>query len=109
MTEEGDVIDEILFREHRGTLEESLLTEKKFKSMREMFSHIRSHILNDSFVKARGDDLTVTVSEYQYDPRVDRDLYIVEIEGWGVVGFCYNERPPIKGMTSHPNFTLARV
>jgi hypothetical protein len=97
--------DSILFREHRELLEDSLKTEREFKDIREMFMHIRDS-LPSHFVEKEGDNLTAKVTEYRYDHRVDRDLYIVEVENWGVVGFCYPSNPSAKGLTVHPNFKL---
>ncbi|TXH49902.1 MAG: hypothetical protein E6Q97_21625 [Desulfurellales bacterium] len=98
----------VFFREHRGTLTDSLATEKEFSDIREMFAYIRDNLLPANLAESKGDGLKITVSEYGFDKRVERLLYLVEIEDYGVVGFLHYDDPAIRGIRRYPHIELVK-
>lgn len=63
----------INYREHRGSLKESLATAKQFNSFEDFYKYVK-------FKK---------IEKYGYDPRVTQELFIVTNEHDHVVGFFY--------------------
>ena len=75
---------EKLFREHRGTLEDSMATVVTINNREELVRHIADKLT------AFGVDVqpeNIQVSPYAKDERIDWDTYIVVLKGYGVVGF----------------------
>jgi hypothetical protein len=75
---------EKLFREHRGTLEDSMATVVTINNRDELVSHIADK-LTPFGIDVKPED--VQVSPYAKDERIDWDTYIVTLQGYGVVGF----------------------
>jgi hypothetical protein len=69
------------FREHRGTLAESLETAVEIESRAELIAHLRTVYQ----FEIRERDLVCR--PYASDPRVEGQTYIVTLAGFGVLGF----------------------
>lgn len=70
------------FREHRGTLSESL------KTVRDISPTKKAIALEVSFGSFRNvEEKDIVVKPYGPDPRIDWDTHIVVLEGYGVIGF----------------------
>ena len=69
----------MLFREHRGTLAESLKTTKNFQTKRELVDYLEKLFeipLND-----------LVCEFYCYDDRINWETYILTKKNYGVIGF----------------------
>ncbi len=78
--------DQILFRPHRGSLQESMDAVVEVESFSALINMIKSDL------SQYGHDLeinenTVSVREYHYDRRNGWDTHIVSLERYGVFGF----------------------
>ena len=76
----------VQFREHRGTLIDSMETVIEVKDKQELVG-----IINDSLSKY-GHDLdinmqTVEIKPYGFDKRINWDTHIVTLKGYGALGF----------------------
>ena len=77
------------YRDHRGGLAESMETMQEFDSLGSLNVYLKS-ILHKYCI----DDLDVkntTIKPYGFDKRIAWDSHIVQLEGWGVLGFT--DRP----------------
>lgn len=70
----------LFYREHRGSMEDSLATTKEFKSLRDICNSIC--LKHDCFIE----DVNISY----YDDRCKQDLFIVKINK-EAVGFLYEE------------------
>jgi len=73
-----------IFREHRGSLAESMATIVKLETKKELIDYIR--VLLDPFMFDFNDD-DLKIERYGFDERIGWDTQIVTIEKYGVVGF----------------------
>lgn len=80
------------FRFHQGSLKDSLTTEVEVNSKAELISIIGNWAIDNFLVY--GPTYGLTVNYYAYDPRVDRNLYLVKIMSQ-VAGFLYNNNNDI--------------
>jgi hypothetical protein len=79
----------IKFREHRGSLAESMKTVVEVDGRAGLLAHIR-RLFSDFGPKFADEQLHITA--YGDDDRIDwQDIYIVTIDGYGVVGFMGKE------------------
>jgi hypothetical protein len=67
------------FRSHRGSLADSLETVCEFETFDDLARIVRSRF--------KTGDAPITVKPYTYDERIKWDTHIVEVEGFGPVGF----------------------
>lgn len=76
----------IKYREHRGSLEESLKTSMKFDKINELLDFIieKSNIP----IRHKGN---IKIFYYGYDKRCNQELFIVSLEDYGVFGFIYED------------------
>lgn len=81
----------ILFREHRGTFEDSMATTVTLpEDKQSLVKHINS--LNLFLDNRTITDESIIIEGYWPDSRNNWDTHIVEIDGYGVVGFT-NKMP----------------
>lgn len=77
------------FREHRGSLDDSMATcveiEPTYEALKEHLKKILSYW-------PLPEPLVLEIKRYGYDNRIQWESYIVKLEGWGVVGFT-NQMP----------------
>jgi hypothetical protein len=76
------------FREHRGTLQESLATVVEVASLDELIAHLGPIVAPIPLTAER-----ITIAHYAIDPRIGWDTYIVVITGHGVAGFLNGPLP----------------
>jgi len=76
----------MLFREHRGSLEDSMATAIPLANDKtSLVSHINSlNVFLDNRVIS---EEMVTVKPYGFDKRIQWDSHIVSISGYGVIGY----------------------
>jgi hypothetical protein len=72
-------MEKILFREHRGGLQEAMKTVQEVSCLEDI-EKIKN--IPDEF-KGK-----LRIEHYCYDRRIDWDTYIIDIEDYGVVGVC---------------------
>jgi hypothetical protein len=70
------------FREHRGTLAESMATVVEVVSIDELLAHLGPIVAPVPLTAER-----LYIAHYAIDPRIGWDTYIVCITGYGVAGF----------------------
>lgn len=68
-----------LYRDHRGSLSDSMKTCREIKSMDELRTHLEN--IFDPYPVG-----TITVKPYAYDHRIEWETYVVCVEG-NAVGF----------------------
>ena len=78
------------FREHKGTLAESLQTEIEIDSYDGLIEYIRK-ILEPWPTAPPVDRTTVSVNRYAFDIRLSKKVWIVVLKDYGVVGFTDEE------------------
>lgn len=71
------------FREHRGSLAESMKTVQEVKDKEELIEYLKKYLSYWDFK----DSFNLKVKPYWKDKRINWDTHIVTIEGFGVVGF----------------------
>lgn len=74
----------MLFREHRGLLDESMETVVELDSRDALVSHI------DKLLSPYGKKVTndmVDIAPYGYDIRIGWNTFIVKVKNYGVMGF----------------------
>jgi hypothetical protein len=69
------------FREHRGSLDDSLLTVVELKDRFALLEHLTS-ILHRPVTEK-----DVAIVPYTFDSRIGWQTYIVTLPGYGVIGF----------------------
>jgi hypothetical protein len=74
----------IRFREQRGSLEDSLKTAVNLKDRAALVAHIRA-LLTPSGPIAEED---ISLKAYSYDPRIEKQTWLVSVRNYGVVGFA---------------------
>lgn len=72
------------FREHRGSLEESMATCIDVVDKSELIIHLHKTLEKNWF---KFDDEDVHIAPYSYDERTGWHTFIVTIDRFGVVGF----------------------
>lgn len=76
-----------LFREQKGSLEDSMKTVTPVSDRAALLSHIRN-LLKPFGVKFADEDLKVGYELYSHDERIGWDTYLVTLDGYGVVGYA---------------------
>ena len=74
----------IHFREHRGSLEESLDTLIRVDTREELIEHIAKILKPYRLVKAE----QVEFKNYGFDPRIEWQTLLVSVRDYGPVGFA---------------------
>ena len=83
------------FRQHRGSLEDSMTTLVHLKNRDELIGYIKG-LLWEYPTAPPVTDETVEVKFYMGDPRIGwTQLHIVTLDGYGVLGFTDGPCPPI--------------
>lgn len=77
--------EKMKLRQHRGSLAESLATEVEIYNTLHALSTYIARDLEQFNVTVKPEH--ITVSFYAHDPRIHSDVYLVEVEGFGVYGF----------------------
>lgn len=78
-----------LFREHRGSLDESMGTLVTLSGRRELLAHV--HRLLDPW-RVRFHDIEIELYSDKPDTRIGwKQTYVVKVSGYGVVGFTDSE------------------
>jgi hypothetical protein len=72
------------FREHRGSLEDSMKTVRPCYSFEELYAYCRV-LLWPWYIEFTKEQLHI--KPYGYDERIDWDTHIVTLDGYGVVGW----------------------
>jgi hypothetical protein len=72
------------FREHRGSLEDSLRTAVDLKNRAALVAHIAGLLRPFREVT----DADIRIEPYKYDERIDWMTWIVSVRNFGVVGFA---------------------
>jgi hypothetical protein len=78
------------FREHRGSLAESMLTVVDLNTKKEFCDHI-SKVARKIVPEG---EFTISFSDYSFDIRINWDTFLVMLEGYGPIGML-NGPPPI--------------
>lgn len=73
-----------LFREHRGSLDASMATQK---TIAPTLAALRAVMFGDARPVPNLPDSDIKICWYSYDPRIGQDCWMVRIEGWGVCGW----------------------
>ena len=71
----------IKYRDHRGSLAESMKTVQEFKTKTDLIKYLRDSLpvqFRDCYLK---------IKYYSLDNRINWNTHIVTVEGLGVVGF----------------------
>ena len=76
----------IKYREHRGSLDVSLSTNKGFNTLTELFQYLDIDL---SHISELTNKKNITVRYYGFDERCNQELFIVSVEDCGVLGFIY--------------------
>jgi hypothetical protein len=76
------------FREHRGTLAESMETTVEVASLDELLAHLAPIVAPIALTAER-----IAIAPYAIDPRIGWDTYLVFITGYGVAGFLNGPLP----------------
>jgi hypothetical protein len=76
------------FREHRGTLAESLATAVAVHDRAELIDYLRK-ILAPYPVEDE-----IVVKFYAHDDRISEDLFAVTVPGYGLIGFIDSDLRP---------------
>lgn len=76
-----------IYREHRGSLNESMRESKHFLTKKELVESVQNSL--DQFFGPlnRIDCSVIEIKPYAYDSRIDWHCHIVTLEGYGVLGF----------------------
>jgi hypothetical protein len=74
----------INFREHRGSLGDSMRTAIVLDNREEVVAHIANLLRPYCVIKSED----VSFKPYGYDPRIDWQTLIVSVKDYGVVGFA---------------------
>lgn len=85
------MIKTIKYRDHRGSLDDSMATTRVFRTKKEFYDYIRESILPFKF-KPDG----LICKWYAWDKRIKWNTYIVSLDGYGVLGMAdgdINELP----------------
>jgi hypothetical protein len=84
------------FREHRGSLADSMATVVEVDGERGLLMHIM-HLLERYYPARTYEDYQrvfhVTVKPYGYDERIKWDAHMVYLEGYGPIGFTDGPLP----------------
>lgn len=72
------------FRDHKGSLSESMKTVQEFKSKQDLIDYARNEL---SKFSVEFEDCLLRIRNYGYDKRTGWNTHIVVIEGYGVFGF----------------------
>jgi len=83
------VNENVLFRPHRGTLEESMKAVVEIKNKQDLVIKIIDDLSDFKHDLLINTD-TVIIKPYTRDNRIDWNTHIVTIEGYGVLGFTNN-------------------
>lgn len=75
----------IKYREHRGSLEESLKTYQEFESIGKLFKFIADNAFFPTSVRK------IKIMYYGFDERINQELFMVRSDDAGVFGFIYEE------------------
>lgn len=80
----------IKFREHRGSLDDSMETVIELEGKPELVDIVKNCL------NGYGHDLlinkeTIRIEPYGYDKRINWDTYIITLDGYGVFGFANGE------------------
>lgn len=70
------------YRQHKGSLEESIATTCEIDATKHAIASLASNEIGRNV-----DPASISVTHYGYDSRISWDSYIVEVEGYGVLGF----------------------
>lgn len=75
----------MLFREHKGDLDESMQTVFEFNTIIELVEHM-SNLLFPFGMTVTSD--MVSITPYIYDHRIGWNTYIVVVKDYGAIGFA---------------------
>lgn len=79
----------MLFREHRGSLDETMETVVELDpTLEALIAHIGKLFMEEDLHPIS----KIEVKYYGYDARIGWETYIVTSKGWGVIGFT-NQLP----------------
>lgn len=78
----------IKYREHRGSLEDSLDTSREFDTIKELFKFLINEMSQYCCHISIQD---IKVEYYGFDERCNQELYVVSSEKIGVFGFIYED------------------
>lgn len=74
-----------LYRDHRGSLADSMKTVREYKSKSELISHLQSEL--DKYFAGKYDCNKITIKPYGFDERIGWNTHMVHLQGYGVFGF----------------------
>jgi hypothetical protein len=77
----------MLFRPHRGTLDDAMLECISVSSLDEVWQNVD--------IGKYGIKKKMKIEYYCYDERIKLETYIITNEGWGVVGFSNGLLPQL--------------
>jgi hypothetical protein len=85
MDQSGRATEMRLVREHRGGLDESMTTVRPVRDREHLIEVIRESLAPFGKIV---ESAQISVGPYCFDPRIEWDTYIIEIEGYGVWGMA---------------------
>jgi len=78
-------MEKFKFREHRGSLLDSMDTVREFKTKQDLVDHLQKKL--DQFGRGKYDVSKMTVEPYVFDHRIGWDTHLVHLAGYGVLGY----------------------
>lgn len=75
----------IMFRHHRGSLDDSMKTLKEFSTIKDLIDYLTDYVSENWLIKP--DTYNIVSRYYGYDNRVKWSTYIVYIKDQGILGF----------------------
>ncbi len=72
----------IKYRDHRGSLDESMKTVQEFETKQDLVKYLKENCVVPFY------GYNLRMDHYCFDKRINWDTYIVTIKGFGVVGFA---------------------
>jgi hypothetical protein len=74
------------FREHRGSLAEAMGTVVDLENGDALVDHVTSLLSHWGYGRSYVERF-LRCQQYQYDPRIGWDTWLITLEGYGVIGF----------------------
>lgn len=78
--------DMVLYRPHRGTLEDAIQVAKEVPTKAALVEKLKHDMRHTALAELISDE-TIVVMPYGYDERIDWDTQIVSLKGHGVLGY----------------------
>ena len=74
----------IKYRDHRGSLSDSMETEQTFETADALFAYLRTEVVKLGFGAEEGE---FTCASHGLDNRIDWDCHLISLTGFGPLGF----------------------